>query len=147
MAGFLIGMLSGMLMSIQGVFNTEVTKATDIWVSSIIVQGTALITAVVMWYATGRKSFAGVGSIENRYVLLGGVIGAFITYTVIKAISMLGVARANFIIVVTQIAAAYLIELFGLFGTKKGEFSLMKFLGILLAVAGLVMFSFGKIKA
>ncbi len=31
MAGFLIAMLSGALMSIQGVFNTGVTKASSIW--------------------------------------------------------------------------------------------------------------------
>ena len=34
MFGILIAILSGMLMSIQGVFNTEVTKQTNIWLSS-----------------------------------------------------------------------------------------------------------------
>ena len=34
MWGFIIALVSGALMSIQGVFNTEVTKQTSIWVSS-----------------------------------------------------------------------------------------------------------------
>ena len=34
MIGILIALISGALMSIQGVFNTEVTKQTSIWVSS-----------------------------------------------------------------------------------------------------------------
>ena len=34
MAGFLIAMLSGALMSIQGVFNTGVTKSSSIWVAA-----------------------------------------------------------------------------------------------------------------
>ena len=34
MAGFLIALLSGALMSVQGVFNTQVTKSTGIWVSN-----------------------------------------------------------------------------------------------------------------
>ena len=32
MVGFFIALLSGALMSIQGVFNTEVTKTTGMWV-------------------------------------------------------------------------------------------------------------------
>lgn len=42
--------------------------------------------------------------------LLGGVIGAFITYTVVKAMSDLGVAKAEITIVISQIAVAYIIE-------------------------------------
>ena len=34
MAGFLIALLSGALMSVQGVFNTQVTKTTGVWVSN-----------------------------------------------------------------------------------------------------------------
>ena len=34
MAGIFIALLSGTLMSIQGVFNTQVTKQTSLWVSA-----------------------------------------------------------------------------------------------------------------
>ena len=34
MIGFLIALLSGALMSIQGVFNTQVTKTTGMWVGN-----------------------------------------------------------------------------------------------------------------
>ena len=34
MTGFLIALLSGALMSVQGVFNTQVTKTTGMWVSN-----------------------------------------------------------------------------------------------------------------
>ena len=36
--GFVIALLSGALMSIQGVFNTEVTKQTSVWVAAGWVQ-------------------------------------------------------------------------------------------------------------
>lgn len=85
MIGIFIALLSGALMSIQGVFNTEVTKNTSIWVSSSWVQFSALVICLVTWFFTDRKSFAGILSIEPKYMLLGGVIGAFITYTVIKS--------------------------------------------------------------
>ena len=41
-------------------------------------------------------------SIDRKYMLLGGVMGAFITWTVIKSMDGLGPARATLLIVVTQ---------------------------------------------
>lgn len=141
MIGFLIAMISGALMSIQGVFNTGVTKSSSIWVAAGFVQITAFITCVVMWFVDGKPPVMGIFGVQPKIALLGGVIGAFITFTVVKSMSTLGVAKAEITIVVTQIAVAYLIELFGLFGSEKTEFSWMKLLGIAVAIAGVVIFS------
>ena len=43
MTGFLIALLSGALMSVQGVFNTQVTKTTGMWVSNGWVQFSAFL--------------------------------------------------------------------------------------------------------
>ena len=47
MFGFLIALLSGALMSIQGVLNTGLTRQTGIWLSAGWVQLTAFFTCVV----------------------------------------------------------------------------------------------------
>ena len=44
------------------------------------------------------------------------------------------------LIVVAQLAVAYLIELFGLFGSDKVEFQLHKLIGLAIAVAGIIIF-------
>ena len=54
MIGIFIALISGALMSIQGVFNTEVTKNTSIWVSSSWVQFSALLVCLAAWLFTGR---------------------------------------------------------------------------------------------
>ena len=141
MAGFLIAILSGALMSIQGVFNTGVTKSSSIWVAAGFVQITAFLTCAVMWIVDGRPQIMGLFNVSPKISLLGGVIGAFITYTVVKAMSALGVAKAEITIVISQIAVAYIIELFGLFGSEKKDFSWIKLLGIAVAVTGVVIFS------
>ena len=69
-------------MSIQGVFNTEVTKQTSLWVSTGWVQLSAFAVCVLAWLFTGRESVAALWQVDNKYTLLGGVIGAFITITV-----------------------------------------------------------------
>ena len=73
-------------------------------------------------------------------MLFGGVIGAFITYTVIEAMGSLGPARAAMLIVISQLAVAYVIELFGIFGVEKAAFEWHKLAGMVLAVAGIVIF-------
>lgn len=50
MWGIVIALVSGALMSLQGIFNTEVTKQTSIWVSAGWVQFTALITCILFWF-------------------------------------------------------------------------------------------------
>lgn len=140
MIGFLIALLSGALMSVQGVFNTQVTKSSSIWVANAFVQFTALLVCLAVWVCTDRSSLAAVVKVEPKYMLLGGCIGAVITYTVIKSMDMLGPARAVMLIVVAQLLVAYVIELFGWFGVEKQPLEIRKLLGMALAIAGIVIF-------
>ena len=140
MAGFIIAIVSGALMSIQRIFNTNVTKSSSIWVAAGFVQLTALATCLIMWFFNGRPEVSGVLRVDNKVSLLGGVIGAFITFTVVKSVSELGIAKAEITIVVAQVIVAYLIELFGLFGSKKAEFSWLKLLALIIAAGGVFMF-------
>ena len=140
MIGILTALLSGALMSVQGVFNTQVTKATSLWVSTSFVQFTALLVCLVIWYFADGKSFMTLTQVPDKWTLLGGVIGAFITYTVIIGMNQLGPARAVMLIVAAQLIAAYLIELFGMFGVEKAGFDWLKLLGTALFLAGIIIF-------
>lgn len=138
--GIIIALISGALMSIQGVFNTQVTKQTSLWVSTGWVQISAFLICIAAWFFTGRESVSALMQVSPKYLLLGGVIGAFITMTVIRSMGSLGPAQAALLIVVSQLAVAYLIELFGLFGTEKQTFQWSKLIGMLLAVGGIILF-------
>ena len=140
MIGFFIALLSGALMSIQGVFNTEVTQASSMWISAAWVQLTALVTCLLAWALTDRKNMLTVFEVTPRYMLLGGVIGAFITFTVIRSMDSLGPAKAVMLIVISQLLVAYLIELLGLFGVERADFSWRKMLGMAVAIVGVVIF-------
>lgn len=140
MIGFLIAVISGLLMSVQGVFNTQVTKTTGMWVANAFVQFTAFLVCIAIWAISDRTSFGTLLKVEPRYMLIGGILGAGITYTVIKAMDMMGPAKAVMMIVTAQILVAYLIELFGLFGVEKQPFSWRKVFGILLAAGGIILF-------
>ena len=139
MIGIFIALLSGALMSIQGVLNTEVTKGSSMWVSTSWVQFSALIVCLGAWFFADRSSFMALFEIKPKYMLLGGVIGAFITYTVIKSMAALGPAKAV-MLVVCQLLVAYIIELFGMFGVDKQPFEWRRVLGMAICIGGIILF-------
>lgn len=140
MIGIWIAILSGTLMSIQGVWNTQVTKQSSLWVSTGWVQLTAFLICVAAWFFTGRDSVGILWQVENKYTLLGGILGTFITVTVIRSMGKLGPAQATMLIVIAQLVVSYLIEMFGLFGVEKQPFEWKKLAGTAIVVAGIVLF-------
>ncbi len=145
MWGYILAFVSGALMSIQGIFNSEVTKDTSIWIAAGFVQLTALIVCVIAWFVTGRESNVGaLFHVSQKYMLLGGVMGAFITYTVIQSVSSLGPARSVMFILIAQLVIAFLIESFGLFGVEKVDFEWRKIIGLAVIIAGVITFKWSK---
>lgn len=144
MWGFLIAILSGALMSVQGVFNSGITKQTSVWTAAGFVQLTGFLTCLLFWLFTDRSHVAELFRVSDKYMLSGGVIGALITYTVIRSVGEMGPAKAVLFIVVSQIIVAYLIEVFGMFGVEKTAFEWKKLIGALIAVAGIVTFHWGS---
>jgi len=127
-------------MSVQGVFNTQLTKTVGMWVSNGWVQFTALLLCIVAWFFNGRDSISTIMKVEPKYALLGGVIGAFITWTVIKSVEQLGPAKSALFIVITQLIVSYLIEMFGMFGMEKEPFEWRKLIGMGIALTGVAIF-------
>ncbi len=141
MWGIIIALVSGALMSVQGVFNTGVTKETGVWIAAGFVQFSAMLVCIAAWFFTGREgTISDLWKIDNKYMLLGGVIGAFITYTVIKAMELLGPAKSVMLIVTAQVLIAYIIELMGIWGVEKVAFQWRKLIGLVIAIAGIITF-------
>ena len=92
------------------------------------------------WAFKDGQSFLTLLEVPDKWALLGGVIGAFITVTVIRSMADLGPARAAMLIVISQLIVAWLIELFGWFGVEQTPFEWKKLAGMGLAVIGIVLF-------
>lgn len=137
---WIIAILSGAVMSIQGVWNTGLTKQTSLWLANAFVQFSAFVVCLLIWIFTDRMNVMKLAQVTPKYLLAGGVMGVFITYSVIISMNQLGPAKAVLLIVIAQIVVAYLLELFGLFGTEKVSFELRKLIGIAVAIVGLIIF-------
>ena len=140
MTGIIFGLLAGLLMSVQGVFNTRIMDSSNMWTTNSWVHLTAFATSISIWFFAGRENLLSVFDVSNKLYLLSGVIGAFITFTVIKSISSLGPAYATMLILVAQLVTSCLIEAFALFGTDMMCFVWSKLIGAALMIAGIVVF-------
>lgn len=127
-------------MSLQGVFNTRLMDSSNMWTTNSWVHFSAFITSIAIWFFTDRENLLSVFDVSNKLYLLGGVIGAFITFTVIKGIGKLGPAYATMLILLAQLVTSCLIEFLGLFGTEKTCFEWSKIIGAALMIAGIIVF-------
>ena len=139
MFGFIIAIISGIAMSVQGVFNTKLSDKIGTWETNTIVQGSALVLTLIILFFFGNGNFKELKS-ANKLYLLGGALGVVITFTVILSIKSLGTTVGIGTILIAQLLAAALIDAFGLFGSEKVPFSFHEILGIVIMIAGIVLF-------
>ena len=117
------------------------TKQTSLWVSTGWVQFSAFLVCVAAWFFHRQRKYRHAVQVEDKYNLLGGVIGAVYHYhSDPEYWEVLGPARAVMLIVISQLAVAYLIELLGIFGVERADFQWRKLLGMLICIAGVVIF-------
>lgn len=139
MLGILCSIFAGLLMSLQGVFNTRLSQKIGPWEATTIVQGTGLLLTLIILFFFHGNSFRKINEINKLY-LLGGILGVFIVYTVIQGIKNLGPTYSILIILFAQLISASCIDFFGLFDTSPLSFHFSKFLGIILMLIGIIIF-------
>ena len=100
----------------------------------------AAVPTILKWGIPTAFALPAVSSMWTVLILLAGVIGAFITVTVVRSMADLGPARAAMLIVISQLAVAYVIERFGMFGVEKQPFEWRKLIGLLISVTGIIVF-------
>jgi bacterial/archaeal transporter family-2 protein len=139
MVGMICSILAGIFMSLQGVFNTRVSQKIGSWETNTLVQGSGLMLTLAILFFAGNGSFKKIKEVNSLY-LVGGLIGVFIIFTVMKGIQALGPTYSIAIILIAQLLSAACIDIFGLFDTTPVVFHFSKMLGIFLMIAGIVLF-------
>ncbi|MGL4656394.1 MAG: DMT family transporter [Sarcina sp.] len=141
MLGIIFSIIAGLLMAIQGVFNTRLSQKVGLLGSNLIVQGTAFLFSVVLYFFFKDGQISNLKSINKLY-LLGGLIGVIITCTVMKGINSLGPSYSISIILISQLLGAALIDVFALFDSTKLTFHWNNYLGLILMLIGILLFKF-----
>lgn len=140
MMGIIFSIIAGIAMSLQGVFNTRLGDKIGTWQTNVVVQASGLILSLIVLLIAGSSgSFKGIKD-ANKLYLLGGILGVTIIFTVMMGIKSLGPTCSISIILVAQLTAAALIDAFGLFDSTKIVFGTTKIIGVIVMIAGILIF-------
>lgn len=139
MLSIIFAIISGIAMTLQGVFNTNLEKDLGIWETNLLAQGIAFFITLLIVLLFGKGNLKAVKDVNKLY-LLSGVLGVIIIFTVIKSIGSMGTTVGIGIILVAQLLSAGIIDAFGFFGSEKITFSLNEFIGIAIMISGIIIF-------
>lgn len=134
---FILALLAGSTMAIQGTMNSVLGKAVGLWESTLAVHVIGLLTVLLVMIGIGA-GFGGFAHWQQApwYVYAGGLLNVFIIFGVVKTMPAIGVGNATTGIVFAQILTAVLIDKFGLMGMEKYPFRWLDLAGIALLAAG-----------
>lgn len=135
----IFAIISGISMSLQGVFNTRLSEKIGLVETNVLVQGSALLLTIIVSLFLKKDGYKNIPDVNKLY-LLGGILGVIITFTVMKSIGNMGATYGISTILVSQLLSAALIDAFGLFGTTKTPFNFKEFLSISLMICGIILF-------
>ncbi len=137
--GVLFSILAGIFITLQAVFNANVSSKIGDMETNVLVHGVGFIFAFFAMLFLGKGSFKAIGEVKPIY-LFGGLIGVGIIYTVNKGITLLGATYASSIFLVSQILLSVIIDYKGLFGMERLEFNSMNIVGLVVMLLGLLIF-------
>ena len=91
MWGIIVALISGLLMSVQGVMNTGVTKQTSLWVSAGLGPAKSVMLIVIMQIVSAYViELMGILGTDKAKFYWGKVIGAAIAVTGVIIFFMCG---------------------------------------------------------
>lgn len=135
-----LAFLSGAFLPIQAGLNAKLGKAAEspVYASilSFLIGTLGLITYILL--TKQSVSWAGVRE-APAHVWLGGLLGAFYVTVIILAFPKLGPGLTFGLVVAGQMIISILLEHFNILVAQQNSISLMKLLGVLLVVAGVII--------
>lgn len=138
MLSIIFAIISGISMTMQGVFNTRLSEKLGIWQTNVLVQSIALVTTLIVAFFLSETNYKGLKDINKLY-LVGGFLGVVITFTVMKSIGNLGPTFGIAIILIAQLISAAIIDAFGLFNTQKTPFEIKQIIGVIVMICGIII--------
>jgi transporter family-2 protein len=138
----LVALFTGGMIAMQGPINAELAArlghplSAAFWSFCV---GTTVLAIVVVVFARGSSDFGALRSIPLYMMVGGGLLGAVYVLVNLMLAPKIGVAALMSLAIAGQLAAALLLDRFGLFDLVQRELSVGRVSGVLLVLVGALM--------
>ena len=134
---FATGVAAGSLIAFQNVFNATMGKRIGNLGSVLVLTLVSLILAgILILLIPHSADFTQLPGLSEWYLYLGGLLGVGIVSASIYLLPQIGSTATLTALIVGQLAAALIIDHFGLFGSPKIEVDLCRLAGVAFLVFG-----------
>ena len=140
-----LAVLAGVAIATQQVFNGGLRHVIgSVWWAGLVsyLGGTAFMVAALLATRAAVPTAASLGRVTAMQ-WTGGVLGGVYIILSLFALPRLGVALVLALVVVGQMVASLTFDQFGLFGVPQHSVSLVRVLGALVLVAGVLLIKVG----
>lgn len=138
----LVALLTGAMIALQAPINAELAARLGHPLSAALwsfLIGTLALSVVVLLFARGSTNFSALRSVPLYMLIGGGLLGAVYVLVSLVLAPKIGVAALMALAIAGQLAAALLLDRFGLFDLAQRELSVGRVSGVLLVLVGALM--------
>ncbi|QJD83059.1 DMT family transporter [Cohnella herbarum] len=139
--GILLAVVAGSLVGLQNIYNSKVNERAGSWTTTSLVLGLGFLASMTIGlFVEGIDLF----DLRNMKVWYGfsGLIGVGVVICLVRGIRLLGPTYGISLVMISQLGFALVCDSFGLLGLDQVPFTYNKLLGVLVIVAGIIVFKF-----
>ncbi|MFD2444581.1 DMT family transporter [Bacillus sp. CGMCC 1.16607] len=139
MKGIIFSIIAGVFISLQGVFNSKLSKVISPWHTTTIVHLVGFIFAMIIYLFVRDGKVKGFQEVPIIYAF-GGMFGVLIVVGEMTAINLLGMSMAIATLLIAQLLCAFIVDMKGLFGVRKLQVTTQQLIGMAMMIAGVIIF-------
>lgn len=140
--GLLSALVAGSLVGVQNIFNSKVGERVGLWATTAWVLGLgALASLAIGLFLEGRHMVA--PQPMQPWFWFSGVLGVGVVVGLVQSIKRLGPTLAVSIVMASQLGFAVIWDALGWLGVTQTPLSFKRLLGVLVIIAGVLVFKLG----
>lgn len=140
--GLLLALTAGALVSLQNIFNSKVNEHAGTWTTTTLVLGMGFLASFGIGLLLEGKHLFSLANMQPWY-WFSGIIGVGVVISLVQGIRLLGPTYAISIVLTSQLGFALLWDSLGWFGLEQVPFTSKQLFGVLVIIAGVIVFKVG----
>jgi transporter family-2 protein len=135
--------VAGLAVAIQAPLNSALGRTIDSSVAAAAVSfGVGFVALVLLVALSGDSAAFGRAALAPRWLLLGGLLGAFFVWASLWSVPVLGVLTTTAALILGQIVGAMVLDYIGAFGIAARDLSWTRLTAALLVGSGVILSRF-----
>jgi len=143
LVGLLFAIIAGTLVGMQNIFNSKVNEKAGSWTTTTLVLGLGFLASFVLGLFFEGGQMFDLQQMKGWY-WFSGLLGIGVVAGIVQAIKYLGPTLAISIVLTSQLGFAVLLDSLGWMGLEKVPFTWQQFLGVLVIIAGAIVFKWSE---